>query len=472
MREGLTFDDVLLIPRRSRVFSRKDVRTNTRLSKNIGLYTPIVSANMDTVTESAMAKALAQAGGIGIIHRFLTIEKQADEVKKVKRSENVIIEDPVVVYPDTPVSEAQRLMSAHGISSAIVVRKNERKIVGIITSRDMLFEEGNGKLVSDVMTKKVITAPRAVSMEKAKNILHAYKIEKLPLVTRSGNLAGLITLKDILKKIHNPYASKDKKGRLLVGAAVGVKDDTIERTKALLEAGADVIVVDIAHGHNVRALETIALLRKKFKKNIEIIAGNVATKEAAVDLIKAGANGLKVGIGPGAACTTRLVTGVGIPQLTAIQDVAHIAEKYGIPVIADGGIKNSGDFSKALAAGAHTVMIGRLLAGCKESPGEYIMERGVAYKYYRGMASYEAGSDKARLDGGRDGFSRAPEGSSGKIAYSGEAAMIISDLVGGLRSSMSYLGAHTLAEFRNNAEFIRITEAGMNESKPHGVNSM
>ncbi|MBI2047843.1 MAG: IMP dehydrogenase [Parcubacteria group bacterium] len=469
LREGLTFDDVLLIPRKSRVFSRKNISTKTKLSKNIDLHTPLISANMDTVTESRMARAMAEAGGIGIIHRFCSIEKQTAEVRKVKRAENVIIEDPITVHPDQTAREVRELMNIHGVSSALVIKKYEKKLVGILTSRDMLFEDTNGRAVKDIMTKRVITAPANISIAKAQSILHQYKIEKLPLVKRNGDIAGLITLKDILKKIHNPYASKDRKGRLLVGAAVGVKDDTLPRTKALLEAGADVIVIDIAHGHNVRVLETIKILRKKFGKKIEIIAGNVATSEATLDLIKAGADGIKVGIGPGAACTTRVVTGVGVPQLTAIQDVVKAAQKYKVPIIADGGIKNSGDFSKALAAGAQTAMIGRLLAGCKESPGEYVMERGVAYKYYRGMASHEAGSDKAKLDGGKDGFSRAPEGASGKITYSGEAAMVISDLVSGLRSSMSYLGAHTLPEFSKNAEFIRITEAGLHESKPHGV---
>ncbi len=469
IRECLTFDDVLLVPRKSGVFSRKDVRTETKLSRNITLHIPIISANMDTVTESRMARAMADAGGIGIIHRFCPIEQQVAEVRKVKRAESVIIEDPLTVSPTDTVADTARLMEKCGVSSALVLQPGEKKLVGILTSRDMLFENHNGKLVKEIMTKKVITSPYHISLIKARAILHQYKIEKLPLLRKNGDLAGLITLKDILKKIHNPYASKDKRGRLLVGAALGIKDDMIDRARALLDAEADVIVLDIAHGHNIRALRAVTALRKKFKNAIEIIAGNVATPEGALDLIKAGADGIKIGIGPGAACTTRIVTGVGVPQLTAILDIVRATKKFNIPVIADGGIKNSGNFSKALAAGAHTVMIGRLLAGCKESPGDYVMERGIAYKYYRGMASHEAGSDKAKLDGGTDGFDRAPEGASGKIAYSGEAGMIISDLVAGLRSSMSYLGAHTLAEFRKNAEFVRITQAGMQESKPHGV---
>jgi len=469
MKEGLTFNDVLLIPRKSRVFSRKDLDTKTKLSRNISLHTPLVSANMDTVTESRMARAMAETGGIGIIHRFCSIEKQVKEVRKVKRAESVIIEDPVTVHSNQTAQEVRKIMNSHGVSSALVVEKNGKKLLGILTSRDMLFEDTNGKAIKEIMTKKLIIAAPSISLSKAQTILHQHKIEKLPLVKQNGDIAGLITLKDILKKIHNPHASKDKKGRLLVGAAVGVKKDTMERTRALLAANVDVIVIDIAHGHNIRVLQTLKELRKKFGNKIEIIAGNIATPEAALDLIKIGVDGLKIGIGPGAACTTRVVTGVGVPQLTAIQDVVKIAKKHNVPVIADGGIKNSGDFSKALAAGAQTAMIGRLLAGCKESPGEYVMERGVAYKYYRGMASHEAGSDKAQLDGGKDDFTRAPEGASGKISYTGEASMIISDLTAGLRSSMSYLGAHTLSEFSKNAEFIRITSAGLSESKPHGI---
>ena len=476
IREGITFDDVLLVPRRSGVFSRKDISTLTKLSKNLSLNIPLVSANMDTVTEALMARAMAEAGGIGIIHRFNTIEKQVEEVRKVKRAQNIIIEDPITVSPFITIEAVKGIMGREGISAVLVVEegasartKGHKKLVGILTRRDLLFESDLTKKVSAVMTKDVITAPPTVSLSKAREILHAHKIEKLPLVTKGRELVGLITLRDIVEKINNPNAAKDEKGHLLVGAAVGVKGDAILRAEKLLSAGADVIVLDIAHGHNERALQMVRRLRKTFGKKIEIIAGNIATPEAARDLIRAGADGLKVGIGPGAACTTRIVTGVGVPQLTAIFDTVKIARKYGIPIIADGGVKNSGHFAKALAAGADTVMIGSLLAGCKESPGEYIMDRGVAYKYYRGMASHEAGSDKARMDGGGDGFSRAPEGASGKIPYHGEAAMVISDLVGGLRSSMSYLGAHTLKEFHQNARFMRMTAAGMSESKPHGV---
>jgi len=476
IRDGITFDDVLLIPRRSGVFSRKDVSTETKLSRNISLHIPLVSANMDTVTEARMARAMAEAGGIGIIHRFNSIEKQLEEVRKVKRAQNIIIEDPITVIPSQTIEEVRIIMGREGISAVLVVEENKRtrisrgkKLIGILTKRDLLFETDLNKKVSAVMTKNVVTAPPTVTLLKAREILHAHKIEKLPLATKQKELVGLITLSDILQKINNPHAAKDEKGHLLVGAAVGVKEDAIPRTEKLLAAGADVIVLDIAHGHNERALSMVRKLRKLFKKKIEIIAGNIATVEAARDLIRAGADGLKVGIGPGAACTTRIVTGVGVPQLTAIFDVVKIAKKAKIPVIADGGVKNSGHFAKALAAGANSVMIGSLLAGCKESPGEYIMDRGIAYKYYRGMASHEAGSDKAHIDGKLDGFSRAPEGATGKIPYHGDAAMVLGDLIGGLRSSMSYLGARTLDEFHTHAKFIRISPAGMAESKPHGV---
>jgi len=470
IREGITFDDVLLVPRRSRVFSRKDINTQSLLSRNISLNIPLVSANMDTVTESGMARAMAEAGGIGIIHRFLSIERQVEEVRKVKRAENVIIEDPAVVSPLDTLAVVYSTLKREGVSSVLVVEEVGRKkhLVGIVTSRDLLFEKDLHKKVKSVMTKELVTAHPKISLKKAREILHINKIEKLPLVNGGGTLVGLITLKDILRKIGNPNGAKDKKGHLLVGAAVGVKGDTLERTGALLKAGTDVIVIDIAHGHNVRVAETIRLLRRKFKKNIEIIAGNIATPEAARDLIRAGADGLKVGIGPGAACTTRLVTGVGVPQLTAIQDVVKVAKKFKIPVNADGGVKHSGHFAKALASGADTVMIGNLLAGCKESPGEYVIDQGMTYKYYRGMASYEAGSKKAQLDGGSDGFARSPEGASGRIPFKGDVSMVLTDLVSGLRSSMSYLGAHTLPEFHKNAQFVRITNAGVEESRPHG----
>ena len=463
MKEGLTFDDVLLAPKKSRVFSRKDVSLKARFSKNIELAVPLVSANMDTVTEARMARFMAESGGIGIIHRFLSIEQEAEEVKKVKRAENIIIDDPYTIGPDQSISEARRIMASDGVSGLLVV-DDKKRLLGILTARDLIFEPENGKKVSEVMTKKVIAAPAKVSFAKAKELMHKYRIEKLPLVSKSGAVKGLITSKDILKKSLNPYASKDKKGRLLVGAAIGVKDDALARTKALLDAGADAIIIDIAHGHNIRAVEMVKTLKKKFR-GIEIVAGNVATAEGVMDLIRAGADAVKVGIGPGAACTTRVVTGVGVPQLTAIMDSAKAASKHNVPIIADGGIKNSGDFSKAMAAGADTAMIGSLFAGADESPGEYIMEEGVAYKLYRGMASRDAAQDKVKLDGGSDGFSRSPEGKAGRVTYRGSAKNVVSDLIGGLRSSMSYLGAKNLKEFSKNAEFIKITPASFKEGQ-------
>ena len=461
MREGYTFDDVLLEPQRSGVFSRKDVNTRAKFSKNITLNTPIVSANMDTVTEHRMARFMAEGGGIGIIHRFLSIERQANEVRRVKRAENVVIEDPYTINAESDVSGAERVMSEKGVSG-LPVLNSSGKVVGIITRRDILFTEEKNKKVSDAMTKKVITGNPKIVLSAAKKILFAHRIEKLPLVDRVGKLRGLITLKDILKQGNGKLASKDKKGRFLVGAALGVKSDTLERAKALLDAGADALVLDIAHGHNERALETVRLLKKKFK-GAEIIGGNVATSKGTIDLIKAGADAVKVGIGPGAACTTRIVTGVGVPQLTAILECAKAAAKYKVPIIADGGIRNSGDFSKAFAAGASAVMIGSLLAGTDESPGEYIFEEGVGYKLYRGMASREAAPNAG------DDMYRAPEGKSGKVPYRGRAKNVLDDLIAGLRSSMSYLGAKNLREFQKNAKFIKITQAALSESYPLGV---
>jgi len=415
MKEGLTFDDVLLIPRRSGIFSRKDVNLRTQLTKNISLALPLVSANMDTVTEFKMARFMAESGGIGVIHRFLSIERQADEVRKVKRAESIIIDDPYTIYENQSVKEAEEAMALYGVSGLLVLGKDD-KLSGILTSRDLLLDGHPDWTVKKIMTRKVITAPPRISIERAKDIMRRFRIEKLPLVTRARKVRGLITLKDILKKSQNPFASKDKKGHLLVAAAVGVKEEMLLRTKALLDAGADVIVIDIAHGHHERVLKTVKSLRKKFG-NIEIVAGNVATPEAVKDLARAGVDAIKVGIGPGAACTTRIVTGVGVPQLTAIQDSVSVSRKLGVPIIADGGVKNSGDFSKALAAGADTVMIGSLFSGTDEAPGEHVIEGGAAFKFYRGMASYEASWDKSKIDGGADEPVRTSEGKSGRVPY-------------------------------------------------------
>ena len=456
MREAYTFDDVLLEPQRSGVFSRKDVDTETFFSKHIALNLPIVSSNMDTVTESRMARFMAEEGGIGIIHRFLPIPRQAEEVRLVKRAESALIDDPYIISPEIEIGEAKKIMNQKHVSGLPVVDE-KKKVVGIITRRDILFCENFSAKVKDAMTKKVITAPRGVKIPEAKKLLFKYRIEKLPLVDRAGRLKGLITLKDILRQGNGNQAAKDKKGRFLVGAALGVKGDTLDRAKALLDAGADALVVDIAHGHNERALETVRLLKKKFP-GVEIVGGNVATAKGTIDLIKAGADAVKVGIGPGAACTTRIVTGVGVPQLTAIMDCFDAAEKYKTPIIADGGIKNSGDLSKALAAGASTVMIGSIFAGTDESPGEYILEDGAGYKLYRGMASRDA----APATG--DNVYRAPEGKSGKVAYRGRAKNVLDDLMAGLRSSMSYLGAKNLRDFQKNANFIHVTSSSLRES--------
>ena len=465
VREAYTFDDVLLVPQRSGVFSRKDVNTEAQFSRHIKLNAPIVSANMDTVTESRMARFMAEEGGIGIIHRFLPIDRQADEVRLVKRAESALIDDPYTIFFESEVGEAKKFMDQKHVSG-LPVLDEKKKIVGIITRRDILFCENLSAKVSDAMTKKVITAARGVKIPEAKKLLFKYRIEKLPLVDKAGRLKGLITLKDILRQGNGNRAAKDKKGRFLVGAALGVKGDTSDRAKALLDAGADALVVDIAHGHNERALETVRLLKKKFP-GVEVVGGNVATAKGVIDLVRAGADAVKVGIGPGAACTTRIVTGVGVPQLTAIMDSYEAVSKYKIPIIADGGIRNSGDLSKALAAGASTVMIGSLLAGTDEAPGEYILEDGAGYKLYRGMASRDAADDKIKMDGDSSASGsgyRAPEGKSGKVAYRGRAKNVLDDLAAGLRSSMSYLGAKNLREFQKNAKFISVTQSSIRES--------
>jgi IMP dehydrogenase len=385
--QGLTFDDVLLVPKRSPIVSRSQTNLRTKLSRNITLNIPIISANMDTVTESGMAIALAREGGIGIIHRFMTIEDQVDEILKVKRSESVMIEQPYTIKPDLTVAEAKRAMAEYSVSGLLV--EDRGKLLGIITRRDITFENNNRLKVSELMTKDVITAKVGLTIDQAKGILHTKRIEKLPVVDDKRHIVGLITSKDILKMEQYPYASKDKKGRLLVGAAVGVKGDYLERTEALLEAGADVIVVDIAHGHSENAINTVHMIKKAFP-DCELIAGNVATGEGSRDLIKAGVDAVKVGVGSGSICITRVVTGSGVPQLTAVIDSVKVARDYDIPIISDGGIRNSGDITKALAAGASSVMIGSLFGGTDESPGKTLVKNGKMYKMYRGMASFYA----------------------------------------------------------------------------------
>jgi IMP dehydrogenase len=473
--QGLTFDDVLLVPKRSPIVSRSQTNLRTKLSRNITLNIPIISANMDTVTESGMAIALAREGGIGIIHRFMTIEDQVDEILKVKRSESVMIEQPYTIKPDLTVAEAKKAMAEYSVSGLLV--EDRGKLLGIITRRDITFENNNRLKVSELMTKDVITAKVGLTIDQAKGILHTKRIEKLPVVDDKRHIVGLITSKDILKMEQYPYASKDKKGRLLVGAAVGVKGDYLERTEALLEAGADVIVVDIAHGHSENAINTVHMIKKAFP-DCELIAGNVATGEGSRDLIKAGVDAVKVGVGSGSICITRVVTGSGVPQLTAVIDSVKVARDYDIPIISDGGIRNSGDITKALAAGASSVMIGSLFGGTDESPGKTLVKNGKMYKMYRGMASFYASLGRKYREAGPqvvdsdDLNDYVPEGVEAMVPYNGSVVEIIRQMAGGLRSGLSYCGAKTIPEMQTNAEFIKITSAGYVESQSHDVDLM
>jgi IMP dehydrogenase len=465
---GLTFDDVLLLPAKSNVTPR-DVDISTLLTRNVPLNIPIVSAAMDTVTESALAIAIAREGGIGIIHRAMSPERQALEVDKVKKSESGMIVDPITVTPETPISKALELMSHYKISGVPVTVKGT--LVGILTNRDLRFETNMNKQVKEVMTKdKLITAKENITLEEAKEILHRYKIEKLPIVDKDMKLKGLITIKDIEKRKKYPNACKDSLGRLRVGAAVGVGQEAVQRAELLVGAGVDVIAIDTAHGHSDAVIKTLKEIKKRF--GVDIIAGNVATREGAEDLIKAGADAIKVGIGPGSICTTRVVAGAGVPQLTAIKECFNVAKKYKVPVIADGGIKYSGDITKALAAGAHSVMIGSLFAGTDESPGETILYQGRSYKVYRGMGSLGAMAQGARDRYGQEGVERSklvPEGVEGKVPYKGPLSQSIHQLVGGLKSGMGYCGCKNLNELRKKARFIMITNAGLRESHVHDV---
>jgi IMP dehydrogenase len=475
IREGLTFDDVLLVPKRSPIVSRSQTDLRTKLSRNITLNIPIISANMDTVTESGMAVAIAREGGIGIIHRFMTVEDQVDEILRVKRSESVMIEQPYTIKPDVTVADAKKAMAEYGVSGLLV--EEGGKLTGIITRRDITFEKNNERKVSEVMTKEVITARAGLTIDQAKEILHNQRIEKLPVIDDKRRIVGLITSKDILKMEEYPHASKDKKGRLLVGAAVGVKGDYLERTEALLEAGADVLVVDIAHGHSENAINTVHMIKKAFPA-CELIAGNVATGDGAKDLIRAGVDAVKVGVGSGSICITRVVTGSGVPQLTAVLDSVRVAREYDIPVISDGGIRNSGDITKALAAGSSSVMVGSLFGGTDESPGKTLVKNGKKYKMYRGMASFYASlGRKYREEGAQvidsdDLNDYVPEGVEAMVPYKGSVVEIVRQLAGGLRSGLSYCGAKTIAEMQKNAEFIKMTSAGFIESQPHDVDLM
>jgi IMP dehydrogenase len=430
---------------------------------------------MDTVTESGMAIALAREGGIGIIHRFMTIEDQVDEILKVKRSESVMIEQPYTIKPDLTVAEAKKAMTEFSVSGLLV--EEGGKLFGIITRRDITFEKNNKLKVSELMTKDVITAKAGITIDQAKEILHNKRIEKLPVIDDKKHIVGLITSKDILKMEEYPHASKDRKGRLLVGAAVGVKGDYLERTEALLEAGADIIVVDIAHGHSENAINTVHMIKKAFP-DCELIAGNVATGEGSRDLIKAGVDAIKVGVGSGSICITRVVTGSGVPQLTAVIDSVKVARDYGVPIVSDGGIRNSGDITKALAAGASSVMIGSLFGGTDESPGKTLVKNGKKYKMYRGMASFYASLGRKYREAGPqvvdsdDLNDYVPEGVEAMVPYKGSVVEIIRQMAGGLRSGLSYCGAKTIPEMQKNAEFIKITSAGYIESQSHDVDLM
>ena len=470
VKEGLTFDDVLLVPAKSDVLPR-EVSVKTVLSESLQLNIPLISAGMDTVTEADMAIAMARQGGLGIIHKNMSIEQQAEQVDKVKRSESGVISDPFFLTPEHQVYDAEHLMGKYRISGVPVVNNlDERKLVGIITNRDMRFIQDYSIKISDVMTKEqLITAPVGTTLDEAEKILQKYKIEKLPLVDNNGVLQGLITIKDIEKVIEFPNSAKDKQGRLLVGAAVGVTADAMTRIDALVKASVDAIVLDTAHGHSQGVIDKVKEVRAKYP-SLNIIAGNVATAEATRALIEAGANVVKVGIGPGSICTTRVVAGVGVPQLTAVYDCATEARKHGIPVIADGGIKYSGDMVKALAAGAHVVMLGSMFAGVAESPGETEIYQGRQFKVYRGMGSVgamEKGSKDRYFQEGNKKL--VPEGIEGRVPYKGPLADTVHQLVGGLRAGMGYCGAQDLEFLRENAQFVRMSGAGLLESHPHHV---
>ena len=469
VRLGLTFDDVILIPAKSEVLP-SETNTETRVTRRITINIPIVSAAMDTVTESRLAIALAREGGIGIIHRVLSPADQAAEVDKVKKSESGMIFDPITISPGQTIREAQDLMSKYRISGVPVTK--EGRLVGILTNRDLRFESRLDLKVAQVMTKdRLVTAPEGTSLEKAREILHEHRIEKLLVVDKRFNLKGLITIKDIEKRIKYPHACKDEHGRLRVGAALGVGPDVEERMSLLSKSGVDLVVVDTAHGHARSVLETVKSVKRAYPK-LEVLAGNIATAQAAKDLLKAGVDAVKVGVGPGSICTTRVVSGAGMPQLTAIMDCAKALKDSGVPIIADGGIKYSGDITKALAGGASAVMIGGLLAGTEESPGETVLYQARTYKVYRGMGSMgamEKGGKDRYFQSGRPASKLVPEGIEGRVPYKGPLSAVVYQLVGGLRSGMGYCGCRTIAELRTNARFIRQTFAGLRESHVHDV---
>ena len=468
-KEGLTFDDVLLIPAKSDVLPA-DISLKTRLTNKITLNIPVMSAAMDTVTESGLAIALAREGGVGTIHKNMSIETQADHVDRVKRSENGVITNPIFLGPDNYVYEAEQLMHKFKISGVPICDENKR-VIGIITNRDMRFMVDFNVRISEVMTKdNLVTAPEGTTLADAQEILRKHKIEKLPIVNEKNELKGLITIKDIEKASKYPNSAKDANGRLLCGAAIGVTKDVLDRAGELLAAGADFLVLDSAHGHSMNIINNIFKVKEAFP-DCQLIAGNIATAEAALDLIKAGADAIKVGIGPGSICTTRIVAGIGVPQVTAIYDAAEVANKYNIPVIADGGLKFSGDIVKAIAAGASTVMIGSMFAGCEESPGSEELYQGRRFKVYRGMgsiAAMESGSKDRYFQEGNKKL--VPEGVEGRVPYKGQLADTVYQLMGGLRSGMGYCGAPDIETLRQNGKFVRITGAGLRESHPHDIN--
>ena len=467
-KEGLTFDDVLLIPQESEV-TPNTVDVSTHLTKNIKLNIPFMSSAMDTVTEAPMAIAVAREGGIGIIHKNMTIKEQAAEVDKVKRSENGVIANPFSLSAGHTLKDADDLMGRYKISGVPICDENN-VLVGIITNRDLRFEEDFSKKIDDVMTKEnLITAPEGTTLKEAQAILSAHKIEKLPIVDEGNHLKGLITIKDIEKAIRYPNSARDKNGRLLAGAAIGVTDDCLDRVAALVEAGVDIVCLDSAHGHSKNIINKVKEIKKAYP-DLPVIAGNIATSEAAEALIGAGADCIKVGIGPGSICTTRIIAGIGVPQITAVYDVSCVAKKYGIPVIADGGIKYSGDCVKAIAAGADVIMMGSLLAGCDESPGEFEIYQGRRFKVYRGMgslAAMEKGSKDRYFQVGSKKL--VPEGVEGRVPYKGPLSDTIFQLIGGLRSGMGYCGAPTIQDLKENGKFVRITGAGLRESHPHDI---
>ena len=467
--EGITFDDVLLVPAYSEVIPN-EVCLKTHLTKDIELNIPMMSAGMDTVTEHRMAIAMARQGGIGIIHKNMSIEAQAEEVDKVKRSENGVITDPFYLSPNHTLADADDLMAKFRISGVPITEGPNKKLVGIITNRDLKFETDFTKKISECMTSEgLVTAPEGITLEEAKQILAKARKEKLPIVDKDGNLTGLITIKDIEKQIKYPLSAKDAQGRLLCGAAIGITANCLERAKALVDAKVDVVVLDSAHGHSANVIHTVDMIKSKFP-DLQVIAGNVATGAATEDLIKAGVDAVKVGIGPGSICTTRIIAGIGVPQITAVMDCYEAADKYGIPIIADGGIKYSGDMTKAIAAGANVCMMGSIFAGCDESPGTFELFQGRKYKVYRGM-----GSISAMENGSKDRYFQTdakklvPEGVEGRVAYKGSVEDTVFQLMGGLRSGMGYCGAPTIEDLKQTGKFVKISSASLKESHPHDI---